>query len=914
MANRWTTILVVLGLSACGSGGGGSPALQMATLGEVAEAVEAANSSPMPEERLDSDGDSLPDMVEKELRTNQFNRDSDGDGLVDIYELFGDSYDPAAPVPDRDGDGIIDPLDNDDDGDLANDGCTVDTDGDGVANCLEYYGYAYDFQTGEFVAWDGDPAKPHHFTDPLQPSTDQDAYPDGMEVSKLRLDPTVRSPGDDPLVPAYPNIVCELASYSVTLNESIQITQSESLSKGRTWTRQTEQTHSHSVQNTWEIGGEVEFKLNPLSAVGGKVSAKYGQTYEDTNSTTTSVAVGESVTSEQGWSEARSFNPTDAARLKLFLKVKNRGTAPISNLVPTLALKIGGLGVATFEPAGANVQMLVPGETYPADPASYWVVDGKNGGAPLSLTMTELRALERGAPVSISVTQLQGDAMQLTNGAWASVGDTTEFTARCDAVCANLRIELDNGDLVHHLVYADDTPSAPPMTLKDALTKLGVDDDGNLLYLDANGTPTLRSIDGFTFAVDPPTLRANGWKLKGDGEEETAAPTDFSLDELRLLPDSSIFLRAPRGPSEPPEPVIFFAFVDPGSGEIGVSAADYEGIDHVVVRNEDASLTKVLPEDVPGAGFYSGNALGEDGFEPGALLLVEVTNLAGATATRELGTVFVEPGPQAPVIHSVELNLDTGRVYANVESGNPGSARSEIAWIRAYHVDFDAGYAELRPVIDFFRDPNGYAVPLPDPFDPAKELEVVAYVAPGVWTSRIVSADDVTLTRIRRAGTVTITGASDVLIGGKVEWTRTSLAFDAAPGTNIISVDVTATWTAPPIPGLPRDVTIQNDGAFSWAYLYWNAHYAKIPGGNLAVFNDMTRDDIEAETIVEQAALKLGTAEEPGLVAGNVLMVRTNPEDLPGKLYIESIAYDHNNLKAQDWCTVVLRYVIYEKP
>jgi Clostridial binary toxin B/anthrax toxin PA domain 2/Clostridial binary toxin B/anthrax toxin PA Ca-binding domain len=908
---RWTAVILVL-LAACNGGGsGGPPDLQAMTLGDLADAVERANTSPAPHDRLDSDGDSLPDVVEREIGTNQFNRDSDGDGLVDVFEFFGNSYDPSAPLPDRDGDGIIDPLDHDDDGDAVNDGCTVDTDGDGIANCLEYYGYVFDFQNGEFAAWDGDPATPHYFTDPLQPSTDQDAYPDGMEVSKLSLDPTVRRPGDDPLVPAYPNIVCELASYSVTLNESIQITQSESISKGRTWTRQTEQTRSHAVQNTWEIGGEYAF-----GATGGAtVSAKYGQTYEDTNSTATTVATGESITSEQGWSEARSMNPTDAARLKLFLKVKNRGTAPISNLVPTLSLKIGGLSVATFEPAGANVQMLVPGETYPADPASYWVVDAKSTGAPLSLTMTELRALERGAPVSISVTQLQGDAMELSNGAWASVGDTTEFTARCDAVCANLRIELENGDLVHHLVYADDTPSAPPMTLKDALAKLGVDEDGNILYLDANGTPTVRSLDGFTFAVDPPTLRANGWTLQGDGAAATAAPPGFSLDALLLLPDSSIFIRAPRGPGEPAEPVIFFAFVDPASGEIGVSTTDYAGIDQVVVRNEDASHTEVLSEDVPGAGFYSGNALGEDGFGPGSVLFVEVTNLAGVTATREVGTLFDEPEPQAPVIHSVELNLDAGYVYANVESGNPDSPNSEILWVRAFHADFDGGFGELKPVIDFFRDPNGYSARLPAPFDTGKELEIVAYVAPGIWTSRIVISDDVTETKIRRAGTVTITGMSDVLFGGKVEWTRTSLTFDTAAGSNIISVDVTETWGGgPPLPGIPKDVTVQNDGFNSWAFFYWNAYYSKLPNGNESVYGDLTRDDLLGMQIADRAALKLGTSDEPGLEAGDVLVIRTNPENLPGKLFIESIAYDHNNLKAQDWCTVVLRYVIYEKP
>lgn len=910
---RRMAIVLVMGLWACGGSGSPSSGLQMTTLGEVADAVAAASASPMPGERLDSDGDSLPDVVERALGTDPFDADTDGDGLVDGFEIFGNGYDPAAPLPDADGDGWIDPLDNDDDGDAVNDGCTVDTDGDGVANCLEYYGYSYDFQKAEFVAWDGDPATPHHFTDPLQPSTDQDAYPDGMEVSKLRLDPTVRSPGDDPLVPAYPNIVCELVGYSVTLNEEIQITQSEWLSEGRTWTRETARTHTHIDETAWEIGPAFDGKP--------KVSAKYGETSRDTNSTATSVATGESVTSHEGWSQARTTNPTDAARLKLLLKVSNRGTAPISNLVPTLSLAIGGLSVATFEPAGAAVLMLVPGETYPAEPFAHWVIDSKSTGAPLSLTMTELRALELGAPVSISVTQLQGDAMQLRpDSTWERVGDTGQFTARCDAVCANLRIELENGDKVHHLVYADDTPSAPPMTLGAALAKLGVDEDGNLLYLGANGAPVLRSLDGFTFAVDPATLRASGWALMGDGAPETVAPPDFSIGEMRLLPDSDIVIRAPRGAAEPPEPKIHFAVVE--DGEIKVSATDYEGIVRVTVHeDDDPSRSQELTEDAPGAGIYTGSADGPDGFEPGAALTVEVTNLAGSKATLGLGTVYEDPSPQKPVIRSVELNLDGNYVVADVESGNPGVANSDILWVRAYHEDFPGGFAEMEPVIDFFRRPDSYIATLPAGFDPGIALEVVAYVGPDVWDSRFVDSDEVTQVATRRQGTITLTAKTDRNPGIFVDdfwWTIPYAVFDRPAGQSAWSESVTRTSGAKaPIPGIPADLAMRVEGVtqFNWAYLYWNAHYTKVPGGDKATYDAIGRDQILSDyTITEGAELKVGSDENAAIKVGDVLVIRTNPEGLPGKLYVESIEYGHDGWHYEAWCTLKLRYVIYEKP
>jgi len=747
------------GLLACG--GSPSPNVRATagtyqTLGEVETAVEAALASADPAERADTDGDGLPDGVEAGLGTNPADRDTDHDGLVDNYELFGNGFDPGDPLPDADHDGIISPLDNDDNNDLRNDGATIDTDGDGVPNYLEYYGYSYDFLTGQFVPWDGDPDKPHYFTDPLQPSTDQDAYPDGMEVSGLLLDPTVRAPGDDPLVPAYPNLVVELASYTVTLNETVQLTETESLERGRTWTRQTDRTHSYTDERNWGVGVEVGYDASPTGGVSGKVSANLGGSYASTNSVSVSVGTGESATSAEGWSVARTSNPTDAAHIKLFLKIANRGTGPISNIVPTLTLKIGGLNVTTFEPGNPQVNMLVPGATYPDEPGVYWVVDSVSGGGPLSLTMTELRALERGAPISVSLTQTRGDAMRLTpEGTWESVGAQSEFVARCDAVCANIRIDLGDGELVHHLVYGDDSPSAHPMTLGEALGKIGVDEAGTLFWIDHDGNPRTRPLEGFTWAIDPQTLRANGWIVEPDG---TATPPEgFVLDAMRVLPYTNILVRAPRDPAEPPEPVVHFGYLDPYNGEVRVSAADYEGIVRVRVHNEDESSETELFEDVPGAGFYSGSATAEDGFVAGEPLYAEVVNLAGLSKTVLLGELFQEPGPQAPLINDTELDLNAHTIYVNAESGNPNNANSDIAWVRLYHPDLPGGFVAVADrVFDYYQDENGLQADLPATFQATEGLKVVAYVSPGVYTEQDIAPGDISSVQVRRMGTITM--------------------------------------------------------------------------------------------------------------------------------------------------------------
>ena len=91
----------------------------------------------------------------------------------------------------------------------------IDSDGDGVPNEFEIEGYYYDVEDGEFKLWDGDTNIIHYHTDPKQPSTDQDPYSDGMEVSGVKMDTSVAEPGNHPLVPAYPDIYVSIVGYDV---------------------------------------------------------------------------------------------------------------------------------------------------------------------------------------------------------------------------------------------------------------------------------------------------------------------------------------------------------------------------------------------------------------------------------------------------------------------------------------------------------------------------------------------------------------------------------------------------------------------------------------------------------------------------------------------------------------------------
>ncbi len=843
------------------------------TLADVQTAIEDANAAG----EADADGDSIPDSVERELGTDPNARDTDRDGIDDSFEIFGNDLPMNARLPDLDNDGRMAPRDRDEDNDGINDGQTVDTDGDGIVNYLEMYGYTYDLLTGRFVEWNGDPRIPHFFTDPLQPSTDQDALSDATEVSGALLDPTVEAPGTDPLVPAYPNIVVEVVGYSITLNEEIETSDGGSLAEGTEWSRQTESTHSYSREQAWEVGGSVAYETGPTGSATFEVSANYGETYTSEQSTSNAVSVGGSILSEQNWSRARSTNPTDAARLKLFLRVHNRGTAPLSNIEPTLTLMIGGLSVTTFQPGNSTINMLVPGATFPADENVHWVVESTSEDRPLSLTMTELRALENGARISTHLTQVSGDVMRQDHGGvWQSIGDVNEYTARCDAVCANIRIELEDGQLIHHLVYADDRPSAPRVTLHEALRKIGVDRFGVLHYVDRNGVPSSVSLDKFNLAADPATLRRNGWVLQGDRNDETIPPADVEAKSMLLYPDSAILVRAPRETQTDTKPVVHFAYLDPNTGEIRVAASDYAGIESVIVSDLSGTSVLMLEEDVPGAGYYSGYATDTATFNGNEFLQVTVTAISGDATTIELGRLFLPAGPAAPIINAASFDAGNRRIYANVVSGRPEDPLSNVAWIRAFHGGLPGGFLELERVINFFEDPNGYSVTTPAGFA-GKDVRVVAYVLQdGLYTSRTISGASVVEARLSGSG---LFNASVDTTGNEEVWLIHSWDFDRVFGSGAFfqfGVRRADDWEDLPqsqIPSTPLDMWMRvDDGKPNNAILYFNVSHARVgPGAN---FDGLTRNAVTALSLVGPRSRIVDS--DTGLRVGDVFALRTS--------------------------------------
>jgi hypothetical protein len=392
--------------------------------------------------------------------------------------------------------------------------------------------------------------------------------------------------------------------------------------------------------------------------------------------------------------------------------------------------------------------MLMPGETYPEGEGVYWVLDSTDSGAPLMLTDFELKALENGAPVSLTVTQMRADVLRLnSSGAWEQVGDANEFSARCKAVSANLFADLGDGKFMHHLVCAGDTPTSPVTTLEDALAwAMGGHEDpvGERLlrYREKDGSITSVPITRgnasepqWAFWVDSETLSQLGTLAP----DELISPDDFW--NLQLGPASQVTLRK-SWEANPAPPRIYLAYSVPLSEgyEVVVCASDYEGIDLVTFLDKDGEELAMEP-DGRGPWFYSCTLPADYAFGEGpATERVEVTSVSGAIADQDVERIHT-PSPQEPKVRRVSYDTDTQRLYANVEPGG-NLQDDELLWVRVYHPSLaesgptgglKSGYVSMAPVTNAFEDKYGWDRKLTN-LKTDGSMRVVAFTRGGVYT------------------------------------------------------------------------------------------------------------------------------------------------------------------------------------
>ena len=136
----------------------------------------------------DTDDDGLPNLIEKEIGSDPYNPDTDGDNLPDGYEALTLGTDPTKPdtdengVSDYDEDFDNDGLSNGQEYELGTEPYNDDTDGDGLKDGEEINIYGTDplkVDTDEDGLEDGDEI--YFETDPLNPDSDGNGISDGDE-------------------------------------------------------------------------------------------------------------------------------------------------------------------------------------------------------------------------------------------------------------------------------------------------------------------------------------------------------------------------------------------------------------------------------------------------------------------------------------------------------------------------------------------------------------------------------------------------------------------------------------------------------------------------------------------------------------------------------------------------------------
>ncbi len=709
-----------------------------ATLGELVTFIEESTAP-------DNDNDGIPDDVETDiLGTDPNHPDSDRDGLSDYQEIFASVlFEPDGFIPDMDRDGVIAALDQDDDGDGIHDGEGYDNDSDGIPNYLEMYGYVYDWMADKCLPWDTFSLdRPYYKTDPNQRSSDQDPFDDLLEVSGLNMDVSVQTPGNYPMVPATPDILIRLLGYSVTLNQDIEYSQGESIEKGTSWTTTNE--ISSSVSHEWHVDAGVELMVGAEYKFGGadggwtakgeiKTSVSGGYSHNTSHSTTYSQASESHEASTEEWSKAVTTNPTNAASIKLFLKAYNYGTAIASNIRPTLTLQIGGRSVATLTPS-TTIKMLEPGSTYPQQSGVYWVVDKDDSGDPIVLTLQDLQNLECGLPVSITLTQIEADVMKMDpdSGDYVNVGDWSNYMARCRSVCADLFMETGDGNLVHRMVYADDSISAPHTTLWDAF-HWGVNNMQDLYsdaivfdYYDAiNGQTRTADISDWNFRIDANTLSLNNI------HDLAALDNDFNIGSLRLNADSVIYAKAPRDPAIHGDgPTVYYTYHDRELKKVVACVSDYDGIESVEcgIEDSDYSMTRL----------YDGSMIFEysyDGEPATGEIFVRATNKVGGITIEEAEErhLLVLP-PEAPEITTATANINNRLISTEVSSGGFG-----LEWVRAYYPDGTYDEMPLLEAGDSTAEDRRWSsmILMPDQItlDNYDKIEIVAMSESGISTT-----------------------------------------------------------------------------------------------------------------------------------------------------------------------------------
>lgn len=484
----------------------------------------------------------------------------------------------------------------------------ADTDGDGIDNELELNGFVFDLTSGEIQPWDGDESKRYFITDPLRASTDGDPYSDLMEVTGANMPGSIEAPYNHPLVAARPIIAVYMTDYEVIPNG--EITDEEGRSVSDAFTNET------TNEDQFGVGISAEVSLNPFELASASVETNYSHTHSFTQSST--------FTEEFNWSSARSVSESEAARLRLNVYYVNLGSAPASNVRPTFNLMLGNKVIATFQSSlNSEAQTLAPGARFPANGAI--AIDSYVAGEvdrDIVLNLDELKAVQRGTPLSIVVPQVEANILRWNETTQSFSNEITwaDYEQDIDPVSITLETNI-GGKSAQYQVYTGSPQFPDPLrNLRETLSLIFDVEDRN----------------GVTFIED--RRYPEQWYFATDSEKIIEAKNDMGelLDVPMFRGDRLVML----GPGEDASPAIDNTTFSNNLEYVFASARPINGfpITHAVASlYQETRIMEVNMEPVPGSAFVVNTDPIEEIFFGG---FVTVYNARGDARVEEL----VSPG------------------------------------------------------------------------------------------------------------------------------------------------------------------------------------------------------------------------------------------------------------------------------
>ncbi|MCB9059476.1 MAG: T9SS type A sorting domain-containing protein [Calditrichae bacterium] len=512
-----------------------------------------------------------------------------------------------------------------------------DDDGDGIDNALEVNGFTYSILDG-LQPWDGDTSKVYYVTDPLRWSTDGDPYSDFMEVTGINMPAAISAPENHPLVAARPIISIKMSDYDVIPLATITNTSGGEQSNQFT----TE------VSNSDEVGASVtvEAELNPFKLVGGSATASYSHTWTKTESNTSSFGTN--------WSNTRSTQPDQAARLKLRIYMENMGGATALDVSPTINLKVGKKTIATFVPSQVANILTPPGTSDNRFPKNGTIVVEKDdNNNDIIITLDELKSIQMGTPLSLEVVQVDAKVVRWnsTDQDWNSDIEWASFESEINPVSVEVLAELGNGESYRYEVFAGTPYWDPQYTFKDIASLI--------FNVTENSGETMinnRKYPDKWYLSSPTAALLNEWESQGRPQ---------NLLSLRMFRNSKVVMMSP---GNTPQSIISLASYTGDYKNVLVSALP----NNFPILSVEAEVTingqkKTIPLMENDNSFYESAAPFEEIPEgPGT---VKVTNARGDVSTAPINLPAIYTSA-ADVKEFSNFLPDPGAEYYIYPNGN----------------------------------------------------------------------------------------------------------------------------------------------------------------------------------------------------------------------------------------------------